>query len=259
MSSTRTPPPWSNSHARSMSTEIHHLHISGLQVEVVRKDIKNLHLGVYPPAGRIRVAAPLAVSDDAVRLAVIGRLGWIHRQQARFRNQPRQSGRDMVRGESHYYLGRRYRLALAETGGRQTVSLQGGSRLLLHTHPGADTAARWWVLERWYRARLHELLAPMVERWAAAIGVATPQWRVRWMKTKWGSCNPQAPRLWFNLGLVKVPADCIEYVVVHELLHLVERTHGERFIEALETHLPDWRERRAQLNAQPLTDVQPSS
>ena len=238
-----------------MSTETRHLHIGGLQVELVRKDIKNLHLGVYPPAGRVRVAAPLALSDDAVRLAVIGRLGWIRRQQAKFQAQPRQSAREMLQGESHYYLGRRYRLVLAETGGRQTVSLQGSTRLTLHAHRGADAAARWRVLERWYRAQLHELLAPMVERWAAVIGVTVPQWRVRWMKTKWGSCNPRVPRLWFNLALVKVPPECIEYVVLHELLHLVDTSHGERFIAALDTYLPDWRERRSKLNAQPLTDL----
>lgn len=235
-----------------MSTESLHLRIGDLKVELVRKDIKNLHLGVYPPAGRVRVAAPLAVSDDAVRLAVIGRLGWIRRQQAKFQAQPRQSAREMVRGESHYYLGRRYRLALAETRGRQTVDIQGGTRLVLHAHPGADAAARWRVLERWYRARLHELLAPLVAQWSAALGVPPPPWRVRWMKTKWGSCNPQAPRLWFNLGLVKTPADCIEYVVVHELLHLIERSHGPRFIDLLDAKLPDWRERRARLNALPL-------
>lgn len=235
-----------------MSTESLHLRIGDLKVELVRKDIKNLHLGVYPPAGRVRVAAPLAVSDDAVRLAVIGRLGWIRRQQAKFHAQPRQSVREMVRGESHYYLGRRYRLALAETRGQQTVDLQGGTRLVLRAHPGADAAARWRVLERWYRARLHELLAPLVAQWSAALGVPPPPWRVRWMKTKWGSCNPQAPRLWFNLGLVKTPPDCIEYVVAHELLHLIERSHGQRFLDLLDAKLPDWRERRARLNALPL-------
>ena len=238
-----------------MTTDTRHLEISGMRIELVRKDIRNLHLGVYPPAGRVRVAVPLAVSDDAVRLAVIGRLGWIRRQQARFQAQPRQSPREMVRGESHYYLGRRYRLVLADTSGRQSVSLQGATRLLLHTHPGADAASRWRVLERWYRRQLHELLAPLVEHWAAAIGVSPPQWRVRWMKTKWGSCNPSAPRLWFNLGLVKVPADCIEYVVVHEMLHLVDRTHGARFVELLDAKLPDWRERRARLNALPLAET----
>lgn len=235
-----------------MSTEARHLHIGGLQVELVCKDIRNLHVGVYPPAGRVRVAAPLAVSDDAVRLAVIGRLGWIRRQQAKFQAQPRQSAREMVRGESHYYLGRRYRLVLEETRARQTVCLHGSTRLVLHAHPGADAAARWRVLERWYRARLHELLAPRVAQWSAALGVAPPPWRVRWMKTKWGSCNPQAPRLWFNLGLVKTPPDCIEYVVAHELLHLIEKTHGQRFIDLLDAKLPDWRERRARLNALPL-------
>lgn len=239
-----------------MSIETRQLRIGGLPVELVRKDIKNLHLGVYPPAGRVRVAVPLTVSDEAVRLAVIGRLGWIRRQQAKFKAQLRQSAREMLQGESHYYLGRRYRLNLAETTGRQAVTLKGSTRLILHAHPGADAAARWRVLERWYREQLHELLGPMIERWAAVTGLAVPPWRVRWMKTKWGSCNPRAPRLWFNLALVKVPPECIDYVVLHELLHLVDASHGERFIEAQDNYLPDWRERRALLNAQPLGDGQ---
>ena len=239
-----------------MSTETRFVEISGMQVELVRKDIKNLHLGVYPPEGRVRVAVPLALSDDAARLAVIGRLGWIRRQQAKFQAQPRQSAREMLQGESHYYLGRRYRLALTETRGRQTASLQGSSHLVLQVHPGADLAARWRVLERWYRNQLHALLAPLVEQWAGTLGVPPPQWRVRWMKTRWGSCNPRAPRLWFNLGLIKAPPECIEYVVMHEMLHLIDKTHGERFLVALDTHMPDWRERRARLNALPLADIQ---
>jgi|APTNR8051073442_1049403.scaffolds.fasta_scaffold13391_2 predicted metal-dependent hydrolase len=236
-----------------MSTETRCLEVGGLRVEVVRKDIRNLHVGVYPPAGRVRVAAPLAVSDDAVRLAVVGRLGWIRRQQARFQAQPRQSAREMVHGESHYYLGQRYRLVLAETSGRPRVSLQGATHLLLHARPGAAAPARWQVLEGWYRRQVHELLAPMIAHWAAAIGVAPPPWRVRWMKTKWGSCNPRAPRLWFNLALVRVPVECIEYVVVHELLHLIEPSHSPAFIDALTRHMPDWNRRRTRLNAQPLT------
>lgn len=222
-----------------------------LLVDVVRKDIKNLHLGVYPPNGRVRVAAPLAVNDDAVRLAVIGKLGWIRRQKAKFEAQARQSPREMVDGESHYYLGRRYRLTVVEAWGRQTVSLKGGTRIVIQVHPGANAAARWRVLEHWYREQLRHELKPLVEHWVTWLSLEVPEWRIRWMRTQWGSCSA-AGRVWFNLGLIKKPPQCIEYVVVHELAHLLERGHGDRFVELLDEHLPDWRQRREELNANPL-------
>ena len=234
-----------------MSTDSHRLRVGSLMVDVVRKDIKNLHLGVYPPNGRVRVAAPLAVNDEAVRLAVVGKLGWIRRQKAKFEAQARQSPREMVDGESHYYLGRRYRLTVVEAWGRQTVYLKGGTRLVLQVHPGADAEARWRALERWYREKLRGELKPLVEHWATRMGVEAPEWRIRWMRTQWGSCSA-AGRVWFNLGLIKRPAQGIEYVVVHELAHLLERGHGKRFLELLDEHLPDWRQRREQLNVTPL-------
>ena len=237
-----------------MSIESHRLRVGGLMVDVVRKDIKNLHLGVYPPNGRVRVAAPLAVNDEAVRLAVVGKLGWIRRQKAKFEAQARQSPREMVDGESHYYLGRRYRLTVVEAWGRQTVSLKGGTRILLQVHPGANAARRWGVLERWYRERLREELAPLIEHWAARLELAAPEWRIRWMRTQWGSCSA-AGRLWFNLALIKKPPQSIEYVVVHELAHLLERGHGDPFVKLLDEHLPDWRQRREQLNITPLVSA----
>lgn len=235
-----------------MITEASHLTVSGIRVQIERKDIKNLHLGVYPPNGRVRVAAPLVVSNDAIRLAVIDKLGWIRRQRAKFAEQPRQSAREMVNGESHYVLGRRYRLRVHEQPGKQYVALRGIASLDLFVNPGRTTEQREAVLLRWYRRQLQELVVPMVDQWQRTLGVQASAWGIKKMKTKWGSCNPTSRRLWFNLELAKKPVQCVEYIVAHELAHLLERNHTERFTRLLDQHLPSWRRHREVLNLQHL-------
>jgi predicted metal-dependent hydrolase len=226
--------------------------VGGVQVQVVRKDIRNLHLGVYPPGGRVRVAAPLAVSDAAVRLAVIGKLGWIKRQQVRFAAQPRQSVREMVSGESHYYLGRRYRLrvTVVDTGGK--VVLRNRTTLELHVRQGLDAKDRERVLQRWYRERLRELARPLVDKWEGILGVQAAELGIRKMKTRWGGCSPAARRIWLNLELAKKPPQCLEYLIAHELAHLIERHHDSRFTALMDRHLPNWHLYRQELNAAPL-------
>ena len=226
--------------------------ISGIQVEIVRKDIKNLHLGVYPPDGRVRVAVPLTVNDDAVRLAVIDKLGWIKRQRARFLAQPRQSEREMVNGESHYYLGRRFRLRVVEVSGPCRVELRGKTILNLYSRTDATAEQRTAALRRWYREQMRPLVPPLVEEWELRLGVQVAEWRIKRMKTKWGSCTPAARRIWLNLELVKKPPQCLEYIVVHEMMHLLEPRHNERFITLMDQHLPQWRVLRGELNAAPL-------
>lgn len=238
-----------------MTTETRHFTVSGIKVDVVRKDIKNLHLGVYPPQGRVRVAAPLVISDEAVRLAVIDKLGWIRRQQAKFAAQPRQSQREMVNGESHYFLGSRYRLRVHEHDAPPRVAVRGIASLDLYVRPGADAGQREAVLLRWYRDQLKALIPPLLDKWQSRLGVEVADWGVRKMKTKWGSCNPSSRRLWFNLELAKKPAPCLEYIVVHELAHLLERHHNECFTALLDTHLPQWRQYREMLNTSPLSDA----
>lgn len=235
-----------------MTTETTSLTVSGIPVEVVRKDIKNLHLGVYPPNGRVRVAAPLVVSEEAVRLAVVDKLGWIRRQQARFAEQPRQSKREMVSGESHWFLGRRYRLRVHEQAGPARVALRGVATLDLFVRPGTNAEQREAVLGRWHREQLRALIPPLLEKWEAALGVQVADWGIKRMKTKWGSCNPAARRVWLNLELAKKPVQCLEYIVVHELVHLLERHHNERFTALMDTHLPQWRHARELLNRAPL-------
>lgn len=235
-----------------MTTETHHFTVSGIKVEVVRKDIKNLHLGVYPPHGRVRVAAPLVISDEAVRLAVIDKLGWIKRQKAKFAEQPRQSQREMVNGESHYFLGRRYRLRVHEQDAPTRVAIRGVASLDLFVHPGSSVEQREAVLQRWYREQLKALIPPLLEKWQSALGVQVSAWGIKKMKTKWGSCNTTASRVWLNLELVKTPVQCLEYIVVHELVHLLERHHNERFTALMDGFMPQWRQYRVMLSKSPL-------
>lgn len=233
-------------------TEAHQIIVHHLTVDVVRKSIKNLHLGVYPPEGRVRVAVPLAVSDDAVRRAVIGKLGWIKRQQANFRGQPRQGKREMIDGESHYFQGQRYRLRIVESSATPKVVLN-KSRLELHVRSEATPEERERLLHRWYRASLKELVVPMLEKWQPVVGVQALHWGVRKMKTRWGSCNAEASRIWLNLELAKKPVPCLEYVLIHELVHLRERRHDDRFRALMDQAMPQWQTWREELNHAPLS------
>ena len=233
-----------------MTTE-RHIIVSGLRVEVARKDIRNLHLGVYPPHGRVRVAVPLRVSDDAVRLAVVTRLGWIKRQRARFEAQPRLSRREMVTGESHYVWGQRYRLNVVVGSGASRVVLR-NRRIDLNVRPGATTEQRAAVLDRWYRQQLRAAAEPLLERWQSVVGVKAAAWGIKRMKTKWGACNVKARRVWVNLELAKKPKRCLEYIVVHELVHLLERHHDDRFAALMTRFLPTWQQCRVALNREPL-------
>jgi len=235
-----------------MNTDSHQIVVSGLSVSIVRKAIKNLHLGVYPPHGRVRAAAPLCVSDDSVRLAVIGKLRWIKRQQAKFEAQPRQSVREMVSGESHYFLGQRYRLRVSKQAGAAKVVVRNKSTIELHMRRELNAEQRERVLQCWYRQQLKELIPPLLEKWQTALGVQVDDWAIKKMKTKCGSCNARAQRIWLNLELAKKPVQCLEYIIVHELIHLIERHHSEAFQALMDNILPLWRQSRAELNQSPL-------
>lgn len=235
--------------AVTVAPESHSFQVRGIRVEVVRKDIKNLHLGVYPPMGRVRVAVPLVISDEAVRLAVIDKLGWIKRQKMRFAQQPRQSKREMVNGESHYFLGKRFRLRVHEVDAPARVAVRGIASLDLYVRPGTLTEQRDAVLQRWYRDQLKALVPGLLDKWQSIIGVQASHWGVKKMKTKWGSCNTTALRIWLNLELAKKPQLCLEYIVVHELVHLLERRHSEQFTALMDRFLPNWRVCRDVLNS----------
>lgn len=217
-------------------------------VDVVRKDIKNLHLAVYPPLGRVRVAAPLRVSDEAVRLAVISRLSWIKRQKIKFTNQARQSEREFVSGESHYFQGRRYRLNVIYQAGASRVAIRNKSTIDLYVREGSDKAQRERVLLAWYRQQLKELIPALIALWEPALGVQVAEWHVKQMKTKWGTCNIEARRIWLNLELAKKSTQCLEYIVAHEMVHLLERHHNDHFAELMNKFMPQWRLYREELN-----------
>lgn len=235
-----------------MSTERHRIHVGGIAVEVVRKAVKNLHLGVYPPSGRVRVAAPLHLDNDAVRLAVVTRLGWIRRRREEFERQERQSKRDLVTGESHYVRGHRVRLDVVEHDGPPSVRLVGRTRMELLVRTGSDRDKREAVLEAWYRSRVLDAAQELLETWAPKIGVEVEDLRVRRMKTRWGSCNAEARRIWLNTELAKKPPKCLEYLLVHEMIHLLERRHTERFRALMDSFMPSWRLHRDELNRAPL-------
>lgn len=236
-----------------MSTASGSLSVRGIPIDVVYKEIKHLHIGVYPPAGRVRVAAPTRLDDEQVRLAVIQRLPWIKRQRRQFQTAARQSPREMVSGESHYVWGRRLRLRVIERPGRAHVEVD-GDRLLLYMPEGSGADARTKVLERWQRSELRRAVPPLIERWEPMIDRSVSHWGIKRMKTKWGSCNRDTGRLWFNLELAKKHPHSLEYVVVHEMAHLLERNHGEAFAKLMDSLLADWRSRRDALNAAPLAD-----
>jgi predicted metal-dependent hydrolase len=231
-----------------VSTKSHQIKVSGLLVDVVRKNIKNLHLAVYPPHGRVRVAAPFRVSDEAVRLAVITRLAWIKRQRAKFDGQERQSAREFVTGESHYFQGQRYRLNVVHQNGPARVALRNKSIIDLYVRPGSKAAQREKVVVEWYRRQLKAMIPPLIEKWERIVGLRVAIWGVKRMKTKWGTCTVKAHRIWLNLELVKKPAQCLEYIVVHEMVHLMERLHNDRFTSLMDAFMPQWRLHRDELN-----------
>lgn len=235
-----------------MNTERHRIEVGGIPVEIHRKAIRNLHVGVYPPDGRVRVATPLRMDDEAIRLAIVSRLGWIRQQQQGFARQVRESAREMVTGESHYYCGRRYRLDVVESSGRAGIRLMGNRRMEMRVRPGTNTAQRRRVLERWYRERLRERIPDLLACWEPIIGESVGECRIKRMKTRWGSCNIDARRIWLNLELIKKPHSCLEYILVHEMVHLLERRHTDRFRRLMDGFMPDWRTRRDVLNESPL-------
>lgn len=228
------------------------MEVSGIPVEVVRKNIKNLHLAVYPPAGRVRIAVPNRITDDAVRLAIISKLGWIRKRQAKFNAQDRQTQREFVSGETHYVWGKRYRMRVVAHEGKAQVLLKNKATIHLFVAKGSDRVKREQIMAEWYRAQLKGTISDLIEKWRPVIGVKVAGFGVKKMRTKWGSCNISAKRIWLNLELGKKPLHCLEYIVVHEMVHLLERHHNARFVKLIDTFLPKWKHYRVELNRYPL-------
>lgn len=236
-----------------MSTVEAYLTVADLEIDVVYKNIKHLHISVYPPLGRIRVAAPAQMSEDVIRLAIVQRLPWIKRQRRQLESVERQSKREMLSGESHYVWGNRYRLDVSQTGSNNVVALKGKS-LVIVSPATADADARRATLDRWYRRQVRAAIPALLNKWQPIVDAEVNKIVVRRMKTKWGTCKQESRTIWINPELAKKSPRCLEYIVVHELTHLHERTHNDRFIALMDKFLPDWRARRDELNGAPLAE-----
>ena len=231
-----------------MATTIDLGHIA---VDVVLKDIKNIHLSVHPPEGKVRIAAPKRMSVDTIRLFAISKLGWIKQQQRKVREQERETPREFVGRESHFVWGKRYLLSIIEENAPPSVELK-HNRMFLRLRPGADNSKRQEVVENWYRTQVKAATTDLIALWEPKIGVTVDGFYVQRMKTRWGSCNSQARTIRLNTDLAKKPRECLEYIVVHEMIHILEPTHNERFQELMGRFMPDWEHRRQVLNRLPV-------
>lgn len=227
------------------------LQLGAIAVDVVLKDIKNIHLSVHPPAGKVRIAAPLRMDLDTIRVFAITKLAWIKSQQKKLREQERETPREYLDRESHYVWGKRYLLKLVEDAAAPSVELK-HSKMLLQLRPAASIEKKQEVLDAWYREQLKAAVPPLVAKWEKTLGVRAGKVFVQKMKTKWGSCNPVAGNIRLNTDLAKKPPACLEYIVAHELAHLLERHHNERFIALMDARMPPWRQYREVLNSLPL-------
>lgn len=231
----------------SMSTNSY-LQLGSIEVLIVRKPVKNLHLSILPPAGKVRVTSPVKMRDDAIRTLLASRLPWIKRQQKKFSGQERQTKREYVSGESHYLFGKRYRLELLYKPEAPTITLKGKNKIILQVRPKSSAMKRQKIMTEWYRKQLYPVVEELITKWQKKIGVKTSCWSIKQMKTRWGTCNHKTGRVLINLELAKKPIACIEYVVVHELLHIKEKKHDERFVTLMTKYLPKWRSTKEELN-----------
>lgn len=222
--------------------------LSQLQIEIVRKDIKNIHLGVYPPDGNVRVSIPLATNNDALRTFLASKLSWIKKQKERFAKQERQTKREYVSGESHHVFGRRLQLYVHKTDSKPRIELVKKSQIDLYVQDNTTTEQKQRLFERFYRAELEKIIPKLIQKWEKQAGVKVNQVKIKKMKTKWGTCNRKARRIWLNLELAKQPLRCIDYVFVHELVHFKEKNHTKRFIELLSEVYPKWQSHKDELN-----------
>lgn len=237
-----------------MSTKQEQISIGELSIDVVRKDIKNMHLAVYPPEGRIRLAAPKRTDYEVVRLFAISKLGWIRKHVKNFKEQKRESPRQFVSGESHYFQGKRYLLEVKEHDGFNKIEV-GGKKIKLFVRPNTSPQKKEDVMKEWYRSQLKAQIPDLIEKWEGVMGVQCNHWGVKLMRTKWGSCSVDTKRIWLNLELAKKPPICLEYIIVHELVHLLERNHNDRFIGYMDQFMPKWRLHRDELNRLPVAHV----
>lgn len=222
--------------------------IGDINIEIISKDIKNIHLSVHPPNGRVRLAAPKTMNDEALRLFAISKLSWIKKQRKKFKDQSRESPREFVSGESHYLFGERYLLNVVETKSKQRVEIANNSYLNLYVRKDSTREKRENIMNEWYRSELKLQIPKYIEKWEPIMNVSVNEWNVRKMRTKWGSCNIQDKKILINLELAKKNPRGLEYIVVHEMVHLLERNHNDKFKAYMDKFLPNWRALRNEIN-----------
>jgi predicted metal-dependent hydrolase len=225
--------------------------LGDITVDVIKKGIKNIHLSVNPPTGHVRISAPLRMDLDTIRVFAITKLGWIKSQQHKLCEQARETPREYLNRESHFVWGTRYLLTVAERDQSPSVELT-HNRMHLRVRPGTDAHKRQAIIEDWYRAQLKQTVAPLIAKWEPLIGVKVKKFFVQRMKTKWGSCNPVSHSIRLNTDLAKKPQECVEYIVVHEMVHFLESTHNARFIALMDRFIPKWQVYREALNRLPV-------
>lgn len=230
---------------------VRQLLLGNIAVDVVFKDIKNVHLSVYPPTGRVRISAPSRMRLDTIRVFAISKLAWIKQQQKKLLGQERETPREYLDRESHYVWGKRYLLRVVLCNGAPSVELK-HSHIILTAREGADWAARGAVVAQWYRDQIKAAVPDMIAKWEPILGVSVSRFFVQQMKTKWGSCNPLKRTIRLNTELAKKPKECIEYIIVHEMVHLLEPTHNARFVALMDQFMPRWQYYRQQLNRLPI-------
>jgi hypothetical protein len=227
------------------------IQLGDIIADVIHKDIKNVHLSVYPPTGEVRISAPLHMEVDTIRVFAISKLGWIKKQQTKLREQERETPREFLDRESHYCWGKRYLLKVVEKSAAPRVELK-HSTMLLSVRPKADANKKQSVVDDWYRRQLKEAISSLINKWERHLGVTVERIIVRKMKTKWGSCVPESKTIRINLELAKKPTECLEYIVVHEMVHLLEPTHNGNFVALMDQFMPKWRFYRDKLNRLPV-------
>ena len=238
---------------QSIQPVIQTIDLGEIKAEVVQKDIKNIHLSVYPPNGRVKIAAPFRMDLETIRIFAISKLGWIKRQQTKLRSQEREAPREFISRESHYYLGKRYLLKVIH-GDKPSVTIK-HNKLILQVKPTTSMEQRQVIMQEWYREQLKALVPNYIAKWEKIMDVRVSEFGIKKMKTKWGTCNPEVKRIWINLELAKKPLECLEYIVVHEMVHLLERNHNERFIAYMSKFLPQWKHLKEELNRLPVSHL----
>ncbi len=230
------------------------IELGNIKIDVELKNIKNIHLSVYPPNGKVKISAPERMDLDTIRVFTISKLKWIKKQQEAFKNQERETPREYLTKESHYFKGKRYLLKVIEHNAKPKVILK-HSEIELYIRPNSTIEKRKQILNEWYRAELKKIVPIIIEKWEKKIGVKSNEFGIKKMKTKWGTCNTKAKRIWLNLEIAKKPFECLEYIIVHELVHLLERSHNDKFVKYMNEFMPKWKFYREELNRLPFSHV----